>query len=241
MAAAGLNGVPTFALTAVPRETVHLPTLFRGANDPLVQLLKRPPALRPGGFGLPPGDARIVNGQLRRTVFPGRMLLDCWRDGTLIFATEATEYLCWAMQTPKPGGLRINPLVLVESTYVFAMLAQQIYTEHATPRPDIVGFELLLYAVESGGRRALLTPHRLSSLSTSLALDAKEAPTATHEISVQAAAPWTPGLVAYQLLAAFYAWFGFEEDAIPYTAEENSTRVISKDELLRDGSRGRVL
>jgi hypothetical protein len=51
----------------------------------------------------------------------------------------------------------------------------------------------------------------------------------------RAAAPWAPGLVAYQLLSELYAWFGFDEGAIPYVAEEGGTRVISKDEILKDG------
>lgn len=233
--AVGLNGVPVFALTAAPLETVSLPTLFRSLTDPLVQLLTHPPKLRPGGFDLPAGDPEIVEAQLRRAVFPGRMLLECWRDGTLIFVTEATDYLCWGMPVPARGVLRLNPMALVESTYVFATVAQRIYAEHATPKPETVEFGLTLYATEGGGKRALLTPHRLKSISTSLVIEAREAPAATHEIRVQAAAPWAPGLVAYQLLSELYAWFGFDEDAIPYVAEEGGTRVISKDEILKDG------
>lgn len=235
VAAAGLNGVPVFALTAAPLETVSLPTLFRSPSDPLVQLLTHPPELRPGGFDLPPGDPQIVEGQLRRTVFPGRMLLECWRDGTLIFVTEAADYLCWGMRAPTPGVLRINPMALVESTYVFATVAQRIYTEHATPKPETVEFGLTLYAMEGGGKRAVLTPHRLKSTSTLVAIESREAPAATHEIRVQAAAPWAPGLVAYLLLSELYAWFGFHEGALPYVTEEGGTRVISKDEILKDG------
>ncbi len=57
--AAGLNGVPVFALTAAPLETVSLPTLFRSRSDPLVQLLAHPPELR---F---PQSAQLGRGQYR--------------------------------------------------------------------------------------------------------------------------------------------------------------------------------
>jgi hypothetical protein len=227
--------VPVFALTAAPVETISLPTLFRGRDDPLVQLLAHPPGLRPAGFDLPPGDTQIVEGQLRRKVFPGRMLLECWRDGTIIFVTEATDYLCWGMPQPAPGVVRINPMALVESTYAFATLAHRVYTEHAAPQPRTVEFGLTFFAMEGGGKRAVLTPDRLKSIRTQLAIEAKEAPAATHEIHEQVAAPWNPGPVAYQLLYALYTWFGFDDSAIPYVAEEDGVRVVSSTEILKDG------
>jgi len=234
IAVAGLEGRPVFALTAAPIDTIVLPTLFRGRDDPLVRLLAHPPALRSSGFDLPEGEMQIVEGRLRRKASP-RMLLECWRDGTIVFVTRANDYLCWAMQQLTPGKLRINPLALVESAYVFAMLAQQVYTDHSSPQPRAVEFGLTFFRMESGGSRAVLTPHRLKSVATQLALDAREAPGATHEIREQITPPWKPAQVAYQLLRALYTWFGFDEDAIPYAANEDGARVISREEILRDG------
>ncbi len=42
-------------------------------------------------------------------------------------------------------------------------------------------------------------------------------------------------IVAYQLLHALYTWFGFDDRAIPYVAEEDGARVISVEEIRRDG------
>jgi hypothetical protein len=157
----------------------------------------------------------------------------CWRDGTIIFVTEATEYLCWGMPRPAPGVLRINPIALVESTYAFATLAHRIYTEHGTPQPQTVEFGLTFFDMEGGGQRAVLTPHRLKSIATQLAVDARQAPAATHPRADRG--PLNPGRVAYQLLYALYTWFGFDDLAIPYVAEEDGARVISSTEILRDG------
>lgn len=81
----------------------------------------------------------------------------------------------------------------------------------------------------------MLTPHRLKSISTQLAIEITEAPAATHEIREQIAAPWKPGQVAYQLLYALYTWFGYDDRAIPYVAEEEGARVNSREEILKDG------
>ncbi len=235
MDAAGLLRVPVFALTAAPLETVSLPTLFRSASDPLVQLLAQPPELRVGGFDLQAGDPEIVPGQpLRRALIPGHLLLECWLDGTLIFVAEASDYLCWGMRGPAGGMLRLNPMALAESTYLFATLAQRIHTQHTTPQPETVEFGLMLYNMEGGGQRAVLAPGPLKSTNTRLNVDLKQAPAATHEIPVRIATPWTPGLVAYQLVCALYIWLGFDEEDIPYVVEENGARVISYDSILAD-------
>ena len=92
VAAAGLNGKPAFALTATPLRPTTLPTLFRGASDPLVRLVENPPELRVHGFDLNAGDSsEIVRVQLRRAFIPHRLLFECWPDGTLILTSPAGQ------------------------------------------------------------------------------------------------------------------------------------------------------
>jgi hypothetical protein len=159
VAAAGLNDVPAFALTAAPVEPVTLPTLFRGRDEPLVRLLEHPPELREGGFDLAVGEpARIVRGEIRRAVVPERMALECWPDGTLIFAAQAGDFLCWGTQRRPGAPLQINPLALGESTYLFVELARLVY-EHAQPLVGSIEFSLTLYRIDPGPRWTPKTGH----------------------------------------------------------------------------------
>ena len=138
--AANLRGAAVYVLTAAPIETVTLPTLFRGPNEALPRLLADPPRFRGGGWDMAVrGELDVVEGRLRRGVAPGSKILECWYDGALIHAADATGYLCWG---PKTRGdvRRINPLALAESTLLFAMLAEAVYANHATPRPAVVRF-----------------------------------------------------------------------------------------------------
>jgi hypothetical protein len=234
--AAGLRGKPVYALTAAPVEAVSLPTLFRGPNDPLVQLLAKPPSLRYAGFGLDvSADLAIVQGQLRRAVAPGHALLECWADGTLIYVVEATNFLCWGDKTTGTT-LYVNPLALAESTYLFTTLAHRIYTEHATPRPKAAQFGLTLERMNAGGKvAAVLAPYGVKSNAYRFGFDAKQAPGSGAKFVVSAEGPWTPGRTAYRLTAAVYTWFGHTEVAVPYAVEENGDRAISEKLILEDG------
>src|SRR5262245_43987673 len=101
-----------FSLVAAPIGTIALPTLFRSRTEPLVQLLDHPPGLRPGGFGLLTRETQIFEGKLRQAVIHGTSILQCWPDGTLIYAVRAVEFLGWGT-TRAEGPLNINPLALV--------------------------------------------------------------------------------------------------------------------------------
>lgn len=216
-------------------DPVTLPTLFRGRDEPLVRLLERPPELREGGFDLDVGEPpRILRGEMRRAVVPERMVLECWPDGTLVFAAEAEDFLCWGTQRRPGAPLRINPLALAESTYLFAELAREVY-EHAEPRPAGVEFTLTLYRIDPGGEPARLTPGGLKSAGFRFAMDMRRAPDGTAEFIERLEAGWTPGEAAYLLVAKVYTWFGFEEDAVPYVVEEGGKRAISPDRIRADG------
>jgi hypothetical protein len=229
VAAAGLNGKPTFALTAAPLRPTTLPTLFRGASDPLVRLLENPPELRVHGFDLNAGgSSEIVKGQLRRAVIPERLLFECWPDGTLIFVADGVDFLCWG-KTTALGAVRINPLALAESTYLFTTLAKTIYDQHAQPPVSSDGVEcsLTLYKMERDGKRAILTAGSLKSWGYLHTMHPKEAPEPTGEFIERLEGDWTSGELAYCLVARVYTWFGLTEEDIPYFEEVAGRRTIT--------------
>jgi len=233
--AAGLRGQPIYALTAAPVDTVGLPTLFRGPNDPLIKVLAHPPAFRHAGFDLDVrGEMVPVEGRLRRGGVPRFKLLECWPDGTLVFVVEATGFLCWG---PKTRGkvARINPLALVESVYLFASLAHTVYSDHATPSPKAIRFGLALQGLQVDGLTTTLASHGINSGSFRWDLNVKQAPRDSVEFTAELAPPWTPGEAAYQLVAPMFTWFGHTEDDIPYVEEQqNGGRAISKERFLAD-------
>ena len=231
VAAAGLNGKPTFALTAAPLQATTLPTLFRGPDDPLVRLLNHPPGIRDHGFDIDAGTTEIVEGQFRRAVIPERLHLECWSDGTLIFVAEAQDFLCWGPATTIGGGLRINPLALIESTYLFCNLSHLIYRNHANPRPQGVEFSLTLYEMERNGQMAAMTPGPLDSHAHRFGHDVRTVPQATGEFLERATGDRTPEGAAYLLVQRVYTWLGFEEDDIPYVEEVDSERRISVEKI----------
>lgn len=234
--AAELNRAPVFALTAAPVQPVTLPALFRSRTDPLVQLLESPSELRVGGFDLYVGEpSRIVRGELRRAVVHGRMLLECWQDGALIFVAEASDFLCWDTTRGSRDPLRINPLALAESTYLFTELAREVYG-FAEPRPESVEFSLTLYRINAGGQPCGLTPGGVRSREFSLGKNLKHAPQDTAEFIDRVDRQWMAGQAAYRLVRLLYTWFGFEEDAIPYVTEEDGKRLISPDHIRADGA-----
>jgi len=45
----------------------------------------------------------------------------------------------------------------------------------------------------------------------------------------------TPERIAMLLISEVYAWFGFEEDRIPYTTQSSAGLIIDKDALISGG------
>ena len=67
-------------------------------------------------------------------------------------------------------------------------------------------------------------------------MEAKEAPEdrwfVTKSFSI---ADFDVGAVSYDLIKEIYLWFGFEEDKIPYTKEENGIKMVDSDAIVRGG------
>jgi hypothetical protein len=86
--AAQLPNESAFYLAATTIPTVEVEGLFSDGSR-ATTTLNYPPALRRAGFDLTYGETpRIVDGQLRRAMRPGRSVLEVFRDGTLIFVVE---------------------------------------------------------------------------------------------------------------------------------------------------------
>ena len=222
----GLQQVPAFILTAVPTDRVEIPSLFETREAAIVRLLEQPPELHPAGFGLRTGaPAAIVRGELRQTVARGRKILELWRDGTLIFAaTGGANFLCWSSIWE---SLRINQMVLIESTYLFADLSRLV-VEHEQPRTGGIDYRLELRNMTVGERPCSLMPGPLDHVRWIIGNDVQYAPDSSRVFCVKAReADLDPGNVSFLLVSQVYQWFGIEHDQIPYTERVGGRLVVS--------------
>lgn len=230
-----LHQGPAFILAAVPVQPVEIPTLFERRNAEVVRLLESPPELRDAGFDLTTGaQARIVGGQLRRAVVPEWKLLELWRDGTLIFAAAGDDdFLSWGRRSRGGGPLRINQLVLIEATYLFAELSRRV-CEHSQPRPTEIEYRLELRSMTVAGTPCGLIPGPLGTFAWES--DIRRAPAVGASFPLRWRQPDIhPGVVAYLLVREVYGWFGIEYDQIPYTEQIDGRTVISPEEIRRAG------
>jgi len=215
---AGLHEGPAYVLWASPITRTNLPTLFADEKDPVVRLLADPPELRRSGFDPHTGERpRIVRGMKRQATNKGYKVLELWPDATLIFcATGGSDFLAWGRYYKEGFPLRINQLVLIESTYLFLKLVQQIY-QYATPSPSRIEFGLELRQMTVAGKNCILHPGPLADFD--FGIGAQKAPEAGNTFQLEwEGAVLQPEIVAFQLVKQVYEWFEFPNTAIPYTS-----------------------
>jgi hypothetical protein len=172
-----LQHQPVFILAALPIHRVEIPTLFTSRDAEVVRLLEHPPELRRSGFDLDTvAPARIVRGQLRRAVTRGYKLLELWPDGTLIFIAKGDgDFLSRGKHTRSAEPLRLNPLALIESTYLFAELSKQVF-DQAQPRPGAINYRLELRNMTVKDTPCGLIPGPLGTFATEFGADIHRAP-----------------------------------------------------------------
>lgn len=213
--AADLSNRPSYALAARPTEATDIPGLFRSSREPVVQWLETPPQLRENGFHLnADGQARMVDANRRRVLVHEGGLLELWRDGTLLCVARGDEqYLCWPPPTggPRSQFLAINAIALIESAYLFLVLARKIY-ETSVPQPEHVEFTVVL------SNMTRQTPSRMKVPSHgSLVVVGNEAPDSHNLFAVTANLKnEPPEKIAFNIAAKIFEWYGLEHDRVPF-------------------------
>jgi hypothetical protein len=226
--ALGLNGQPTFSLSAWPRDRVEFASLFRSRTADVVRLLENPPKRRAGGFDLSTRRAsEIVGGELRRCMIPEIKLLELWKDGLLVFITNGGgRYLCWGMESTAQTGLRINSLALIETSYLFALLVFKLYPL-SNPAAGTVSLQLELRDMSDQGVPCKLQPMELNRGWLPDMYDWREPPAAEKTVRVPVdLTTLSPEETTLRLVAQVYTWFGFEEDDVPYADRTNGPPKI---------------
>ncbi|MFC1595461.1 helix-turn-helix domain-containing protein [Gemmatimonadota bacterium] len=225
---AGLLEQASFALLAHPIQETSIPTLFSSRDVPVVGAIWHPPSIRHHGFDLDTLEfPNIVRGELRRSASAGgRKLLELWQDGTLIFTSAGIDFLCWGKQPIQENLMIINQIALVEVTYLFAVLYGSIL-ESMDPVPNQISLGVALHSGQDERLTYALHPGPMSDWR--FLRDVKTAPSRSESLNITVDVEgYSAGRASFELLAAIYTWFGFEENLIPYVSGENDERIISE-------------
>lgn len=220
---------PTYVLGAVPMEKMTLPTLFESGEATVIKLLEDPPTLRNSGFNVHVGEsARIVAGERRRVLRKNERTLNCWRDGTLVYACDG-DYIFWG-DFQRQNRI-INQLCLIETVYLFANLTINVY-EDAFPKPKGVLYRLEIRNMTKDGVNPGLIRGPLKNVMWTT--DEMRATSGSKVIHLEVGHEnTTAGAIAYKLISEFYAWMGLDAGAIPYKEKAGSEWVISPQEIRR--------
>lgn len=238
-----LENAPAYILSATPLYSNSIPCLFQ-PDDAVFRKLEQPETLRSGGYDISMSDiSRPILGELRRSLSKKREIRDLWRDGTLIFAADL-EYLCWG--APQNFPTLINSLAIVESAYLFVKHFEKVIGAFASIPEDI------LYRIELRNPQKnvwFLAPSSLKAVENHLQQYYKKSPSPdvirtikikyTSEVDLfeRRAVRFKlidEGQIAFKLIAEIYNWFGFDNDAIPYSNKDKDGRnIIDPKEIQR--------
>ena len=228
IAEVNITDKPAYILYAYPIVKTSVPDLFAKRTSEITSLLRDPPKLRSHGFGLDTGDEpRIVAGQLRRAKSVGNSIIEFWRDGFLIFiASGGDDFLCWGRRKRIQGGMRINPIALAESVFLFCELSRRLF-RHAVPISPPMNIGLSMRNLIFDNIFCGLSPYEVGSGSWEFSDNFKRPP----EPKVTTEARWESGEInapklAFVLVSGLYEWYGFEHEVIPYTAKEGDYTII---------------
>lgn len=219
-------------LSAYPDSPTNLETLFSSDTDSLKQKLENPPTIRKSGFDLRTLDiARIVKGKFCRVKHVERKAIDLYRDGLLTVAFDGSEdFLCWAAPNEKKG-LRINPVVLAESVYVFVLLYDLVIKDMSN-EPKKINFRVDFRYLNLNGRMNYLIPFELGSIQQIFGKDKYPSPdenwTKVVEISRN---EFSVDNNAFDVLKEIYLYFGIEPERIPYTKKLETKRLIDIEKI----------
>jgi hypothetical protein len=225
---------PVYILASAPKQQIEIQDIFSRDSE-AARLIENPPGPRPRGFDLSTGQpTRIVAGERLRSIVKGELSLNLWRDGALVFAADARDFLCWSKKSSaSTSPLRINPLALVESLYTFSALTAGVY-ERSSARPDAVDFTLEIRHMTVNNVPASITPGGLDSPEWKFDRNVRSAPHDTKAFKII----WNdselrPGEISFKLARELYVWFGLHDNEVPYSEGAGSGRVISPEEIRR--------
>jgi len=216
-------------LVAAPRQPTRVRTLTR--QEGVRQLLELPPYTRYEGWNLVTLDhARLVGGRRLSVANGMRKHIDLYDDGTFLMFGTLEDFLAWHRRELPD---KLNSLALIELIYNFLLVSDGVLAD-LEPLPDELRLAIgLRHAQPSVERQIYLSYGRVDRMDYELDYVTRQAPEdsvhRTIDVAVTNADPhFDLGAAGYQLVAQLYNWFGFTDDAVPYTNEEGTAIEIQQ-------------
>ncbi len=214
-------------IAASPLESVELKTIFSHESGSIWQKLEAPTKLRVHGWGFPSrSQAEPIRGELIRIVEPGRMVINLWRDGTLLLLGEIDrDFLAWSDKSDS----QLHPLALIELIVNFTRFFGMVL-EDLTVLPKDIEIRVVL-AHMHGGEKAVLVSGPVGRYGPEGS--PRTAPSNSKTVSLRfPAKPYNPDSIAFTLVKEIYAWFGHAVEAIPYVKDTPSGKSIDPDQII---------
>lgn len=217
--ACGLTNHRTYSLVISPNEHSEVRSLLTSTADSIAKLMEEPPHLRYAGWALDTGDrAKIIGGELRRVKSDEYKILDLYRDGTLILSCRADETHLGFGQSF--GKTRINPIALVETTYMFFNF-YELVLKRLEPPVQVCRVWIQFRNLHENSLVTSLAPHGVDAHAQRVDIYRRNAPESNYlgGASIDATT-FDASKAALAVLREIYGWFGIEEDKIPYLTDD---------------------
>jgi len=214
----------TFILVAYTDQSSELRSIFQTEEGSIRKQLENPPILRLHGWSLETFDhARILKGEFIRVTNGNRKVIDLYRDGTFIFVGAANEsFLAWG----RGPNQKVHPLAVTECIYSFVNFYGLVLEDFMIPQNKVfIRVDYRNLHIENN--KTYLVPYEIQNNWYSLDHERKDAPDndwkKTKSFSTES---FDLAAVSYEILREIYFWFGFEEEKIPYTLEEDGEKKV---------------
>jgi hypothetical protein len=223
--ASGLANHRTYCLATTPLEKTEVRTLLNSSTDSIGKLMEEPPKLRPNGWGLfTGGRSKLINSQLRRVKNDEYLIMDLYRDGTLIFACRADQ----AFLGFNFSNMQINPIALIETTYLYFNFYSFVLKELTETVRKIEVWTLFNH-LHQDGQVTLLAPYHVDAHEQRIQQFRHPAPDNDYfgRLSMDYDS-FQADTSSFQVLREIYAWFNIEENKIPYLTNNMDSIDIYK-------------
>jgi Schlafen, AlbA_2 len=210
---------PYLYLAAAPKAPTRVQSLTR--QQGVRQTLESPVFTRHDGWNLVTLDRASIVGGRRLSLANGtRKFVDLYEDGTFVVVGTVPDFLAWHR---RQLANKINALALFELTYNFLLVYDQILGD-LEPLPEEVRVAIGLRHAHAYDEPLYMAYGRIDRIDYEADLKTRAAPDDafdhSEDVAVTADEPHVDiGAAAYSLLVRLYNWFGFEDEAVPYTNE----------------------
>lgn len=221
-------GQPYIAFAITPQKGIDITSIFEGRDSDIVKLLDDPPAIRNNGFYLKTGKmSKVIKGKARRALDPEYILLELWRDGTLIFiGTGGTNLLSWGRYYDEKEPLKINDYALIEMSFHFCDLGKRIFSS-IEPAPQNFIARLELGNMTNGDKPCLILATQKYGHWVKVAPSDGE----KFEFTIGSEF-YDTGKAAFAYASKVYEWFNADYDKIPLTSKSDGKYIIDSAKII---------